>query len=211
MTHYPSMKYASGVLLIAACCLFVFASAGLAGDSDAAKNSTIESPAKGSHENRTYIDPNAKLKAYKAVLVENAVMTTTADPNEEKVKNFLDELQGNVNSSLSQAFQSTGRFDLVTSNKAKAAARGKYLVSRTQCQVHFGSTAARFLIGFGAGKSKLTMITSLVDPGTGEVIAKYTGWGGAIGGFGAQVMDKMRIDVMSISNYFGGLVSRMPE
>ncbi|HMK56897.1 MAG TPA: DUF4410 domain-containing protein [Dissulfurispiraceae bacterium] len=211
MSGNSLLKAALAICFAFALCLSVCAMPCVASDSEVAKNSTIENPAKGSHEERTYVNPSIKLKAYKAVLVESAVMTTTTDPNEEKVKNFLDELQGSINSSMTQALQATERFSVVTNKKDKAAAKGKYLVSRTQCQVHFGSTAARFLVGFGAGKSKLTMIVSLVDPETGEVVLKYTGWGGAIAGFGAQVMDKMRVDTMSISNYFGGLVRKQPE
>lgn len=175
-----------------------------------AKESTARTPAGGGHGERTYISPSARLSQYKAVLVEPPAMDTTASRN-AKVDDFLNQLQGIIQSSAETAVKGTGKFPLVTSDPEAAKKEGKYLVCKNDVLVHFGSTAARIMIGFGAGKSRLVVVPSLEDPATGEVVLKYTGWGSAPFGYGFQVLQKMQVDAMEIENYFGGLVRRVPN
>jgi hypothetical protein len=175
-----------------------------------AKDSTARNPVGGSHEDRTYIDPSARLSNYKAVLIEPPKMDTTASRN-PKVDDFLNQLSGIIRGSAESAVKSTGKFPLVTQDPEAAKKEGKYLVCRNDVLVHFGSTAARVLIGFGAGRSKLVVVPSLVDPETGEVVLKYTGWGSAPFGYGFQVLQKMQIDALEIENYFGMQLLRVPN
>jgi hypothetical protein len=58
----------------------------------------------------------------------------------------------------------------------------------------------------GAGRSKLVVVVSLEDPATQDVALKYTGWGGAVMGWGSQILDKMRADGIAIEQYFVGLI-----
>jgi hypothetical protein len=132
-------------------------------------------------------------------------MDTTAERN-EKVNDFLTQLQATIRSSGESALQNTRRFDLVTTNEQEAKAKGNYLVCRNDVLVHFGSTAARFWVGMGAGRSKLIVVVSLEDPATQDVVLKYTGWGGAAMGMGSQILDKMRVDGIAIEQYFAGLI-----
>ncbi|MEW6490174.1 MAG: DUF4410 domain-containing protein, partial [Thermodesulfobacteriota bacterium] len=127
-------------------------------------------------------------------------MRTTADHN-EKVDDFLKQLEGTIRASLTQSLEASGRFKEVTARPETARASGSYLVCKSEAMVHFGSTAARLLVGMGAGRSKLIVIHSLEDPQTGEILVKYTGWGGAIGGFGFQILGKMQADAVAIANY----------
>ena len=176
----------------------------------AAKVSTAKQPVEGSHEDRTYINMGAHLSPYKAVYVAPPTMDTTADRN-EKVDDFLKRLQANIRTASVTALRGSGKFQLVTDNERDARARGKYLVYRNDVLVHFGSTAARWVIGMGAGRSKLIVVPSLEDPGSKDVVLKYTGWGGSVAGLGFEVLDKMQADVFSIENYFGGLVRKIPN
>ena len=128
-----------------------------------------------------------------------------------KVDDFLNQLQGIIQGSAETAVRGTGKFPVVTSDPEAAKKEGKYLVCKNDVLVHFGSTAARIMIGFGAGKSRLVVVPSLEDPATGEVVLKYTGWGSAPFGYGFQVLQKMQVDAMEIENYFGGLVRRVPN
>lgn len=132
-------------------------------------------------------------------------MDTTSDRN-AKVENFLSQLQGIIRVSISQSLQDSRKFRLVTTDEAQAKAAGRYLVCRSEALVHFGSTAARLLVGMGAGRSKLIEVVSLEDPATRDVLLKYTGWGGAAGGFGSQILGKMRSDAFEIAKYFSNLV-----
>lgn len=59
----------------------------------------------------------------------------------------------------------------------------------------------------GAGRSKLIVVASLEDPAIQDVVLKYTGRGGAAGGTGSQIVDKMRVDGMAIEQYFVGLIT----
>lgn len=178
---------------------------------EAAKASTAREPAKGSHEDRTYIGPDAKLSGYKAVLILEPSMDTTAKRT-EKVEAVLLELKGIVRSQLRDALEATNRFQVVTYKEDDAKAAGKYLVCRADSLVHFGSTAARWLIGFGAGKSKFFLVESLEDPATKEIVIKYTGYGmDWTAPLGSQIVAKMQSDAVTISHYFGGLVSKLPE
>jgi hypothetical protein len=191
-------------------CLTVFGFTYPGNAADSPKESTAKDPAKGSNDNRTYRNEKINLDQYQAVFIENASVDTTASRN-EKVDDFLRQMQGIVNTSVQQALQASGRFKTITTVKDDAKSKGKYLLCRSDVLVHFGSTAARFLIGMGAGKSKLIMVNSLEDPETGEVILKYTGWGGAIGGFGFQILGKMQADAALISQYFGNLAKTFPK
>ena len=181
-----------------------------AGKGSTAKDSTARAPAGGSHGDRTYVNPSARLSQYKAVLIEAPAMDTTANRN-EKVDDFLNQLQVIVRTSAETSVKGSGKFPLVTQDPEAAKKEGKYLVCKNDVLVHFGSTAARIMIGFGAGKSKVVVVPSLVDPETGEVILKYTGWGSAPFGYGFQVLQQIQVDVIQIENYFGGLVLRVPN
>lgn len=178
---------------------------------EAARDSTAKNPAKGSHEDRTYISPDAKLGGYKAVLILDPQMETTADRN-EKVDSVLSELRGIVRSQLRSSLESTNRFSVVTFKEEDAKQAGKYLVCKSDSMVHFGSTALRWIVGFGAGKSRFFLVESLEDPETQEVLIKYTGYGmDWTAPMGSQIIAKMQSDAVTISGYFGGLVSKMPE
>lgn len=178
---------------------------------DAAKRSTAKEPANGSHEDRTYISPDAKLAGYKAVLILDPVMATTANRS-EKVDAALSELQGTIRSQVRSSLEAKNRFPVVTLKEEDAKQAGKYLVCKSDSMVHFGSTAKRWIIGFGAGKSRFFLVQSLEDPETKEVLIKYTGYGmDWTAPTGSQIIAKMQSDAVTISNYFGGLVSKLPE
>jgi hypothetical protein len=175
------------------------------GSNPAAKTSTARQPVEGSHADRTYIAPTPILPQYRAVYIAPPAMDTTAT-RDEKVNDFLSQLENTIRSSVENALRNSRKFDLVTSNEQEAKAKGRYLVLRNDVLVHFGSTAARFLVGMGAGRSKLIVVPSLDDPSTQDVLLKYTGWGGAAGGTGSQILDKMRVDGTAIEQYFVGLI-----
>ncbi|MEK6815849.1 MAG: hypothetical protein AABY65_14065 [Nitrospirota bacterium] len=132
-------------------------------------------------------------------------METTSAQN-AKVEGFLNQLQGIIRVSLVQSLQDSKKYTLVTTDLAAARAAGRHLVCRSEVLVHFGSTAARFLVGMGAGRSKLVEVVRLDDPRTGEILLAYTGWGGAVGGFGTQILGKMRADAFEIARYFSNVV-----
>lgn len=176
----------------------------------AAKTSTARQPVEGSHADRTFIQPSTRLTQYKAVYVAPPAMDTTATRN-EKVNDFLRQLESTLRSSSETALRETGKFSLVTTDERQAKAKGKYLVYKNDVLVHFGSTAARFAVGMGAGRSKLIVVASLEDPGTQGVLVKYTGWGGLAAGIGAEVLGKMQMDAVAIERYVGGLVRNMPS
>ena len=171
----------------------------------AAKTSTARQPVEGSHTDRTYIAPNAPWSQYRVVYIAPPAMDTTAS-RDQKVNDFLSQLENTIQSSAENALRNARKFDLVTTNEQEARAKGNYLVFRNDVLVHFGSTAARFIVGMGAGRSKLIVVASLDDPATQDVLLKYTGWGGAAGGTGSQILDKMRVDGMAIEQYFVGLI-----
>lgn len=197
------------VLLFALIC--GSAASGMAQDGkDKARTSTAKDPMSGSHEERTYLNSDAHLGSYKTVLVLSPTMDTTGKRS-EKVDDFMKQLQGTISTSLEQALRGTGKFETVTMDEPVAKQKGKYLVCRSDALVHFGSTAARMLIGFGSGRSKLIVVTSLEDPTTGDILLKYTGWGGAIAGYGFQILGKMQTDAIAISQYFGTLASKLPD
>ena len=171
----------------------------------AAKTSTARQPVEGSHTDRTYIAPNAPWSQYRVVYIAPPAMDTTAS-RDQKVNDFLSQLENTIQSSAENALRNARKFDLVTTNEQEVRAKGNYLVFRNDVLVHFGSTAARFIVGMGAGRSKLIVVASLEDPATQDVLLKYTGWGGAAGGTGSQILDKMRVDGMAIEQYFVGLI-----
>lgn len=209
------------VISLAALLVIVVVGSGCAGSSaprpmtqgsagSAARGSTAKQPAEGSHADRTYIETGARLSEFKAVYVAPPTMDTTAERN-EKVNDFLSQLEITIRSSSEGSLRSTGKFELVTINEQEAKAKGKYLVYRNDVLVHFGSTAARMIIGMGAGRSKLIVVASLEDPSTSNVLLKYTGWGGSVAGFGFQVLNKMQGDAVAIESYFAGLVPKMSK
>lgn len=175
------------------------------GSSPAAKASTARQPVEGSHADRTYIAPTPILSQFRVVYIAPPAMDTTAT-RDEKVNDFLTQLDNTIRSSAENALRNSQKFDLVTTSEQEAKAKGKYLVLRNDVLVHFGSTAARFMVGMGAGRSKLIVVPSLEDPATRDVLLKYTGWGGAAAGTGSQILDKMRVDGMAIEQYFVGLI-----
>ncbi|HKB15232.1 MAG TPA: DUF4410 domain-containing protein, partial [Planctomycetota bacterium] len=143
---------------------------------------------------------------YSIVYVEAPVVTTSAERN-EKVDAILNEIQGIAEASLLAAFENTRRFANVT-RKGVEQVTGKTLVCRCKIDVNFGNTALRMMVGFGAGRSGLAMTPALHDADTGDLLLSYQGWGGAISGWGSQVVEKMRVDVTRVSNYFVTLLPR---
>lgn len=187
------------------------ATAGMAGeDNDKARTSTARDPKSGSHGERTYLKPDARLGTYKAVLILPPTMDTTGSRT-EKVDDFIAQLQGTISTSLEQSLRETRKFEVVTTDASVAKQKGKYLVCKSDALVHFGSTAARILVGFGAGRSKLIVVASLEEPESADVVLKYTGWGGAIMGSASQILGKMQTDAIAISKYFGTLTSQIPD
>lgn len=138
-------------------------------------------------------------------------MDTTARRS-EKTDTVLSELRGIIRAQIRDALEATNRFSVVTYKEEEARTLGKYLVCRADTLVHFGSTAKRWLVGFGAGKSKFFLVESIEDADTKEILVKYTGYGmDWTAPTTSQIVAKMQSDAVTISHYFGGLVARLPE
>jgi hypothetical protein len=159
-------------------------------------------------EPRFFAKPDVDWSRYSAVYVEEATISTTARRS-EKVDDILREFKLLAEISLSDALANSGRFERVFSRKSEIEP-GRTLVCRCSLRVHFGSTPLRVLFGFGAGRSGLWMTPSLHDAETGEKILSYRGWGGAFQGYGADILEKMRVDIPAIAEYFAALLPREP-
>ncbi|HET6204191.1 MAG TPA: DUF4410 domain-containing protein [Planctomycetota bacterium] len=162
----------------------------------------------GGADARVFRKPDADWPRYTVVYVEEATASTTAPRNEE-VEATLRELKSLAETSLRTALENTRRFEKVTVRKEEIVP-GKTLLCRCEVNVHFGSAALRFLVGFGAGRSGLSMTPALHDAATDERILSYQGWGGAMAGWGPQILAKMRNDIPAIANYFAALLPPRP-
>lgn len=103
-------------------------------------------------------------QVYKAIEIERF----TVRPGVELVASDVDELmKATVNN-----FKSSNRFDSVTTagEAATVEATPKLKVSGEVTKYVKGNRAARYLVGFGAGKTKLMVDVKLTDAATGEVV-----------------------------------------
>ncbi|HKB16837.1 MAG TPA: DUF4410 domain-containing protein, partial [Planctomycetota bacterium] len=148
-------------------------------------------------EPRVFVQPGVDWSRYSVVYLEEATISTTAKRS-EKADAILRELKLLAEISLSDALTNSGRFERVVSRKGEIEP-GRTLVCRCAMKVHFGSTALRVTLGFGAGRSGLWMTPSLHDAETGERLLSYRGWGGSFQGWGADVIAKMQADVPAIA------------
>ncbi|MCI0585431.1 MAG: DUF3313 domain-containing protein [Planctomycetes bacterium] len=155
---------------------------------------------------RTFRKEGVDWSRYSIVFVEPPVVTTSAERN-EKVDAILDEIQAIAEASLLASLQQARRFENVT-RRGVEQVTGRTLVCRCAIDVNFGSTALRMTVGFGAGRSGLAMTPALHDADTGELLLSYRGWGGAISGWGSEVVAKMRVDATRVANYFVTLLPR---
>src|SRR5262249_3658989 len=158
----------------------------------------------GGAEARVFRKPDVDWSNYPIVYVEEAKVTTTAARTPE-VEATLQELKTLAENSLRNALENSRRFDLVTVRKDDVLP-GKTLVCRCEMNVPFGNAALRFMVGFGAGRSGLAMTPSLHDAATDERVLSYQGWGGAMAGWGPQILAKMRNDIPAIASFFTSLI-----
>ncbi len=178
----------SSLFLVLPCALLVACRTGEGGDS------------------RVFRREGVDWSKYSIVYVEPPVVTTSAERN-EKVDAILDEIQAIAEASLLASFQHARRFENVTQRGVEQVT-GRTLVCRCAIDVNFGNTALRMMVGFGAGRSGLAMTPALHDADTGDLLLSYQGWGGAISGWGSQVVEKMRVDATRVANYFVTLLPR---
>lgn len=103
-------------------------------------------------------------QVYKAIEVERFTVRQGVEFSDKD----LDEL---IKATVSN-FRSSNRFDSVTlaGETAATEASPKLKVSGEVTKYVKGSQAARYLVGFGAGKTKVVVDVKLTDAATGEVI-----------------------------------------
>jgi curli biogenesis system outer membrane secretion channel CsgG len=103
-------------------------------------------------------------QVYKAIEVERFTVRQGVEFSDKD----LDEL---IKATVSN-FRSSNRFDSVTlaGETTATEASPKLKVSGEVTKYVKGSQAARYLVGFGAGKTKVVVDVKLTDAATGEVI-----------------------------------------
>ncbi|MBF0515810.1 MAG: hypothetical protein HQK97_01660 [Nitrospirae bacterium] len=185
----------------------IFSGTAIAG----AKDSTAALPVGGTKEMTTYKAKQVKIGQYKAVFLESAAVDTKVEKT-QKVTEFLNELKGIINATIEKSLRDTGRFQSVTSTKSQMPTSAGHLVCKSDSVIIFTNfDKARFMPGYGDGKSRIIMVLSIEDAQSGEILLKYTGWGTLYDDFGQSTIDKLRVDIADISGYFASLIKGLPD
>lgn len=88
---------------------------------------------------------------------------------------------------LREKLEKLGVFaEILTEIPAAAPEGRKILKAKTRLTLQHGSRATRFLISFGAGKSKLHIRIDFIDARTGKHVAFFNGYGSGAGILGWQ-------------------------
>ena len=135
---------------------------------------------------------------YKAIEIEKFTVRQGVELSDKEIDELMKATVRN--------FQASNRFDSVTmAGEATAVEAGRKLrISGEVVKYVKGNRAARYLVGFGAGKTKLMVDVKLTDATTGEVVFNQTvdgdvTWGvfggssdGAKGGVSDEIIREMK-------------------
>lgn len=129
------------------------------------------------------------VKLYKFIQISDLSVTSDSDKADEGAKEATDRIQAFYKQELTKDVSASNK-SIVPASPQNSPAGEKILVVDGSLDVHFGSRALRYWVGFGAGKGYATLTLTAKDKDTGEV--KYNDVRTdelVMGGFGGSFED----------------------
>lgn len=126
----------------------------------------------------TYSQQGAKPEPYTIIELEKFTTAFGVDFDDTELNMFMSHLLIN--------FERSRRFESVfmsTDETAQTAPARRVRIVGEITQYNKGSRAARYIIGFGAGRTKLVAEVSVIDAETGNILIKKKMDGHVYGGF----------------------------
>ncbi len=118
----------------------------------------------------------AEMKQYSTIVLKQFSLQGTAIQENEDVKAFAETLPPDFAqwvASYLESMKVAPKVVVETAGKIEAAQEGSLLVEGRFTKITAGSTAARWVVGFGAGASTVGAEWTIKDAGSGKVLDKF--------------------------------------
>lgn len=168
-----------------------------------ARESTLDRPVGGPPELRVYRNPRYAGVEFAAVVVERPVVSD-APYNDREYGSFIENLTGALLDGTARALASSERFQEVLPADAPRGVPGT-----ARCQIEAlphvtpsANSVARDPV-FGMVQPRVTVVFTVTDPASGEVILKFTEWAVSQWEYGPWAMDELVAEAVGITNHFG--------
>jgi hypothetical protein len=173
-----------------------------------ARESSLTRPVGGDRILRTYRNPRYAGARFDAVVVE-APEVVEAAYADRSYRTFTENLRGALLDGTARALAGSQRFREVLSPDAPRSLPSTALC-RTEALPHVTPSAnavARDPV-FGEVQPRVTVVYTVRDAASGEVVLKYTEWAVSQWEYGPWAMDELVAEVVGISNHFGEVLKK---
>lgn len=173
-----------------------------------ARESTLRQPVGGNSLMSTYRNRRYAGVAFAAVVVEEPAVEDAGYPD-RSYRAFLGSLGGAVLDGTARALGVSGRFGEVLPGDAPRDVPGTALCT-AEVLPHVtpsANTVARDP-AFGEVQPRVTVVYTVRDLESGEVVLKYTEWAVSQWEYGPWAMDELVAEAVRISNHFGEVLEK---
>ena len=173
-----------------------------------ARESSLTRPVGGIPIMRTYRNPRYAGVSFAAVVV-NEPEVVKAVYTDRSYRSFAESLRGALLDGTARALAGSGRFREVLPADAPRDVPGTALC-RIEALPHVTPSAnavARDPV-FGEVQPRVTVVYTLSDAASGEVVLKYTEWAVSQWEYGPWAMEELVVATMGITNHFGEVLQK---
>ncbi len=173
-----------------------------------ARESSLQRPVGGNSLAGTYRNRRYAGVSFAAVVVE-APAVEDAGYEDRTYRSFSENLRGALLDGTARAFAESGRFQEVLPADAPRDVPGTVLC-RIEALPHVtpsANTVARDPV-FGEVQPRITVVYTLSDAATGEVVLKYTEWAVSQWEYGPWAMEELVVETVGITNHFGEVLEK---
>lgn len=150
------------------------------------------------------VDDGVSLRDYVGaiVILEQAEIISDKDKPVD-----TEDVRATSDGMLREKLGEAGIFGDILSEIPLDAPKGRAIIKiKTRLTIQHGSRAARFIIGFGAGKSKLHIRIDFIDAKTGKHLAMFNGYGTGMGIMSFQAGGVQRMSRDDLQENYAKLV-----
>ncbi len=173
-----------------------------------ARESSLQRPVGGNSLASTYRNPRYAGVSFAAVVVEEPAVED-AGYEERAYRTFFENLRGALLDGTARALAGSERFQGVLPPGAPRDVPGTALC-RVEALPHVTPSAnsvARDPV-FGEVQPRVTVVYTVSDAASGEVVLKYTEWAMSQWEYGPWAMEELVVETVGITNHFGEVLKK---
>ncbi|MDF1554920.1 MAG: hypothetical protein P1P84_17765 [Deferrisomatales bacterium] len=173
-----------------------------------ARESSLRRPVGGNSLASTYRNRRYAGVGFAAVVVEEPSVED-AGYEDRTYRTFFENLRGALLDGTARALARSERFQETLPSDAPRDAPGTALC-RVEALPHVtpsANTVARDPV-FGEVQPRITVVYTVSDAATGEVVLKYTAWAMSQWEYGPWAMEELVAETVGITNHFGEVLKK---